>query len=223
MKTVLAVAVHPDDETLGCGGTLLNYASHGVSLHWLIMTSAHEPDFSAHQCAQQEAQIEKVQRSYPFTTLHWLRLPTTRLETLPLNDVIGVIRPVIEDIRPQEVFVPNRSDIHSDHRVTFQAMAAVLKPFYMRSYGVQRVLACEVLSETDAAPPLAEHAFIPNVFVDISKNLDRKLEIMHLFESEIHPEPMPRSPSAIRAQARYRGSTIGVMYAEAFMLLYELL
>jgi LmbE family N-acetylglucosaminyl deacetylase len=92
----------------------------------------------------------------------------------------------------------------------------------MRSLGVSRVLACEVLSETDASPPFAENAFLPNVFVDVSDTLERKLEIMQIYETELHPGFLPRSPSALRAMARFRGATIGVEYAESFMLVREL-
>jgi LmbE family N-acetylglucosaminyl deacetylase len=218
---VLVIAVHPDDETLGCGGALLNYAAQGNSLHWLVVTASHEPEYSSAQGLGQVEQVHAVERAYPFATLDWLKFPTTRLERVPFNDLVRAIRAAIERLRPEIVFVPNRSDVHSDHRIAFQAAMAVLKSFYMRSLRVRRVLACEVLSETDAAPPLAEHAFVPNVFVDVSTTLKRKLEIMGLYKAELQPDPFPRSPSAIRALARYRGATIGVEYAEAFMLVRE--
>jgi len=220
---VLAISVHPDDETLGCGGALLKYASQGDTLHWLLVTSAHPQDFSEEVIEQQAQQVFSVETAYPFTTLDWLKLPTTRLETLPLNTLIKAIEEVVERIDPEIVFVPNPSDAHSDHRVTFDAAMVVFKPFYMRKRGVCRVLACEVLSETDAASPLAQTAFAPNVFIDVSAIIERKLEILSLYESELHPDPLPRSLSAIRALARSRGATIGVEYAEAFMLIREVI
>jgi LmbE family N-acetylglucosaminyl deacetylase len=218
----LAIAVHPDDETLGCGGTLLRLAAEGASLHWLLMSVVEPPEFSAAAAAAESAQVEAVRRAYPFATLDWLKLPATRFETAPLGGVVARIREVIARIRPDHVYIPNRSDVHSDHRVAFQAIHAVVKSFYMKSLGVRRVLACEVISETDAAPPLPECAFVPNVFVDISQMLERKLEIMQCYDTEVHPEPLPRSLSAIRALARVRGATMAVPYAEAFMLIREL-
>ena len=216
---VLTIAVHPDDETLGCGGTMLKMAAEGDTLHWLVVTSAQAPQFSAEQIAQQARQVAAVQAAFPFATLDWLKFPTTRLDMLPLNDLVGAIRAVVARLRPETVFVPNRADVHSDHQVAFQASQAVLKSFHQSALGVRQVLACEVLSETDAAAPLAERVFLPNMFVDVSATFARKLEIMRLYESEVQAEPMPRSPSAIQAQARVRGATIGVHYAEAFMLL----
>lgn len=218
---VLAISVHPDDETLGCGGTLLKHASQGDTLHWLLVTSTHLQDFSAEVIKQQAQQVSSVEKAYPFTTLDWLKLPTTGLETLSLNTLVKAIEGVVERVGPEVVFVPNPSDVHSDHRVTFEAAMAALKSFNMCKQGVRQVLACEVLSETDTASPLTQTVFTPNVFIDVSSTIERKLEIFSLYKSELHPEPLPRSLSAIRALARYRGATIGVEYAEAFMLVRE--
>jgi LmbE family N-acetylglucosaminyl deacetylase len=219
---ILTVAVHPDDETLGCGGTLLKYASEGAALHWLLITAAHAPAYDEATIACQSAQVDAVNRAYPFQDLHWLKFPTTQLDQLPLNDLVGAIRDVVATVRPEIVFLPHHADVHSDHRITFDAASAVLKSFYMKDLGVRRILSCETLSETDAAFPMAHTGFVPQSFVDITETLERKLEIMKLFASEIHKEPGPRSLAAIRALARMRGASVGVPYAEAFSVLREL-
>jgi LmbE family N-acetylglucosaminyl deacetylase len=221
-RRILVVATHPDDETLGCGGTLLKLVQHGARIFWVLVTAALEPDYSADYIAMQAKQVENVRQAYPFESLTWLKYPTTRLDALPLASLIVALQKCLAQIRPECVFIPNRSDVHSDHRVVFHALSAVLKPIYMCSLGVNRILACESISETDAAPPLPECAFLPTVFVDVGETFERKMEIMGLYKSEIHAEPLPRSPSSIRAQARFRGSTIGVEYAEAFMLVREI-
>lgn len=220
--TTLAIAVHPDDETLGAGGALLKHIAAGERVEWLVVTSVQAPEFSAATDALQKKQVAAVEAAYPFAKLHWLKLPSVRLDRLPLNEIVTAIRRVVSACRPEVVYVPNRSDAHSDHRVVFDASMAVLKSFYMASLGVKRVLACEVISETDAAPPLQENAFVPNVYIDISAHLKRKLEIMSIFASEVQSENMPRGLSAIEALARYRGASVGVRHAEAFMLLREI-
>lgn len=222
MSKSLVIAVHPDDETLACAGTLLKHKARGDSIHWLLVTSAQKPHFSAQSIAQQKEQVQIVEKAYPFDSFDWLKLASTQLDRLPMGDVVMALRGVIERIRPQTVFIPHRADVHSDHRVVWNAANSVMKSFYMQALGVQRVLSCEVSSETDAAPPIAENAFLPQVFEDISETLERKLELMALFESEVHPEPGARSLSAIRALARYRGGSIGVQYAEAFSLVREI-
>lgn len=220
-KDILVVATHPDDETLGCGGTLLKLAHQGAPIHWLLVTAPHEPEYSAKQIIIEAKQIEDINQAYPFESLTWLKYRPSQLETLPLGLLIEELRECIVKIRPACVFIPNRSDVHSDHRVVCQALSAVLKPIYMRSLGVNRVLACEAISSTEAASPLPENLFLPTVYVDISDTFERKLDIMGLYKTEIQSEPLPRSPSAIRALARFRGASIGVKYAESFMLIRE--
>ena len=135
---VLTISVHPDDETLGCGGALLNYAAAGDSLHWLLLTACQHPQYTAQQIKTQEEQVYAIERAYPFETLDWPKFPTTQLDLVPFNELVKAIRSTVERLRPDIVFVPNRSDVHSDHRITFQATLAVLKSFYMRSLGVKR-------------------------------------------------------------------------------------
>ena len=151
MKKVMVVSPHPDDETLGCGGTLLKHALQGDALYWIIVTSAHEPLYSETDIQAQAMQVECVMKAYGFHKLDWLKFPAARLETIALNDMINALRNAITAIHPEIVYIPNRSDVHSDHRIVSQAMQAVLKSFYMRSMGVRQILAYEVLSETDAA------------------------------------------------------------------------
>ena len=110
-------------------------------------------------------------------------------------------------------------DVHSDHRVSFSALYSCLKSF--RHPFVKQIYSFEALSETEFAVATSDNAFVPNVFVDITPYIDKKLEIMSMYEVELMEEPWPRSLSTIKALARVRGSRAGVMYAEAFQLLYE--
>jgi LmbE family N-acetylglucosaminyl deacetylase len=217
---VLVIAVHPDDETLGCGGTLLKLAANGDEIHWMLVTSMHAPEFTPEQAAGQEARVAAVQRAFPFRSLHWLKLPTLRLDTLPMAGLVAAMRKPIEDLRPDLVIIPNPTDAHSDHRVAAQAALAVLKSFYLPALGVRKVMAMETLSETEAAAPLGA-GFRPQVFVDITGSFARKQEILGLYTEELHPDPLPRGPSSVQALARHRGATIGTTYAEAFMLVRE--
>ena len=220
--SALVVAVHPDDETLGAGGTLLKHLARGEEVHWLIVTAAKAPGVPDSVYQQQKEQVERANKAYPFSSMTWPGLPATLLETLPLTDLIAPIEAAVKALRPETVYLPNRSDVHSDHRVVFDACQAVFKAFYMRERGVRRVLMMEVASETEAAPPFAENAFLPNVYEDITEQLERKLEIMALYEAEVHPDPLPRSLSMLRAQARVRGAAVSVAYAEAFQLVREI-
>ena len=150
-----------------------------------------------------------------------LGFPAIRLDTVPESDLIKHIREVISRVKPEIVYLVHHGDVHTDHSVIFTATMSVLKAFHMTSFGVGRVLCFETLSSTEAGPSLSNRTFIPNVFSDITPFVERKIEMMGLYQSEAHADPLPRGPSAIRALARYRGATIGVEYAEAFMLIRE--
>jgi LmbE family N-acetylglucosaminyl deacetylase len=218
---VLAVSAHPDDETLGCGGTLLRHGAQGDRLFWLVVTQAHAPQWPAAVIDKKADEVRQVAAAYGMERTDKLGLPTTRLDVLPQSELIDAIRRVVADVRPEVVYLVHDGDVHGDHHAVFQATLCVLKAFYMRQMGVQRVLSYETLSSTEAAPPQFARQFVPTVFHDISPHLDRKLEIMSLYDSEAQSGPMPRGPEAIRALARYRGATIGVQHAEAFMLIRE--
>jgi N-acetylglucosamine malate deacetylase 1 len=219
MNKVLVVAPHPDDETLGCGGTLLRLAEQGAQLGWLIVTGLTD-HYSDAQRKERDSTIDRVSAAYDFDKTYSLDLPTTALDTLPMGDIIEVISNAINDFQPDWLLLPHHGDVHSDHRIVFDACAACSKWF--RYPSIKRVMSYETLSETDfALPSSGRPIFQPNYFVNISDQLTRKLEIMSLYDSELGEFPFPRSLTALEAQARLRGAQSGYHAAEAFMLLRE--
>jgi LmbE family N-acetylglucosaminyl deacetylase len=125
----------------------------------------------------------------------------------------------INEVKPDVIYLNHYSDIHSDHNNTFNAVMYLHKNLSVSI--IKRILLFETLSETEFAPAIGANAFSPNVFVDITPYMEKKLEIMKLFTTEQMEEPLPRALSTIKALGRYRGSRIGVQYAEAFQLIYE--
>jgi N-acetylglucosamine malate deacetylase 1 len=218
-ERILVVAPHPDDETLGCGGTLLRTAESGAQLAWLIVTCMSEENgFNKSRIHGRDAEIDKVSSLYGFSDVFKLRLPTRQLDVIPMADLIEQFSAVFNAFIPTQVFLPNRSDAHTDHRVVFDAGAACSKWF--RYPSVQRVFAYETISETEFSLD-QRSTFQPNVFVDISSFLERKLNIMSVYRSEMADFPFPRSDEAIRALATLRGATSGYHAAEGFHLLRE--
>jgi LmbE family N-acetylglucosaminyl deacetylase len=220
---VLVISAHPDDETLGCGGTLLKHIERGDRISWVVVTEAFQPDWSEEVIRRMTRQVESVARAYPVEKTFKLGFHTTRLDSLPIGQIIEAIRSVAEVVRPNIVYVVNGGDVHSDHRIVFAATMSVFKPLYMQRLGVNRILSYETISSTDAGVSQLCAPFLPTVFSQITGFMDRKIEIMQLYETEIQPDPLPRGPSALRSFARFRGATVGVEYAEAFMLLRELI
>jgi LmbE family N-acetylglucosaminyl deacetylase len=126
---------------------------------------------------------------------------------------------VIQEVRPSIVYLPNHSDVHTDHQITFRATISCCKIF--RAPFIRKILMYECLSETEFALAISSEAFIPNVFVDITDEFLREVEIFKVYESEIMRPPFPRSIESIRSLAQSRGSFIGNKYAQAFCLLFE--
>lgn len=220
MGKVLVVSVHPDDETLGCGGSLLRHKSMGDYLYWLILTNVRTEDgWDSSLVENRQNEILKVSEIYEFDKVISLDFPTMKLDEIPIRLIIKNISDVINDLQPTLIYLNNRSDIHSDHKVAFNAVISCTKNF--RTPYIQKIYMYECLSETEFAPALSENTFIPNTFIDITEFIERKLEIMSVYFSEIMPENQPRSHRAIKSLAAYRGSRIGVDYAEAFSLIFE--
>jgi len=222
MQKILFIAVHPDDETLGCGGTILKHRENGDEIYWLIITSSTSnclSDSAEQKIGQGPAEIKSVAAKYGFVKTIELDFPEILLDTINFSELVSKIDLAINEIKPNVIYTINRSDVHSDHRISFDAVYSCTKNF--RKPFIDRILMYETLSETEFAPSLFENAFVPNFFVDISDYMEMKLEIMAIFSSELMSDNFPRSFSAIKALASYRGSRIGVKYAEAFVLLFE--
>ena len=221
MSRILVVAVHPDDETLACGGTLLKHKNVGDEIHWLITTDIKESDgFDSHVVLNREEEIKKVSEQYQFNTVNRLELSTMKVDEYSMSTLIGRLSKVITKIQPEIIYLPFKSDVHSDHRTIFNATYSCSKSF--RYPFIKKIYMMETLSETEFSPSTKEDSFIPNVFVDISSYIDKKIEIMSIFSSEIGEHPFPRSLRNIKALATLRGATAGCEYAESFMLLKEI-
>jgi LmbE family N-acetylglucosaminyl deacetylase len=215
----LVVAPHPDDEVLGVGGTLLRRKADGAKVAWLIVTAISvQSGWSEEKVKQRADEIKRITELFGFDEVFTLNFPTTQLDRVPMSDLVAGISEVFRSFKPEEVYVPHPSDVHTDHRVVFDAAASCTKWF--RCPSVKRVLAYETLSETDFRLD-TDKGFRPNVFVDIEAFLDGKLRAMDIYASELGAFPFPRSHEAIRALAALRGAASGFKAAEAFELLRE--
>lgn len=221
MKKVLIISVHPDDETLGCGGSILKHFKNKDEVFWLILTNINDEQiWGKERIDQRQLEIEKVASLFGFKKTIKLNFDTTKLDQLPLDKLTEEISHAIKEIKPEIIYLHNRSDVHSDHRISFDAIISATKTFN-HPY-IQRVMMYETISETEFAPAVQENAFMPNYFVDITEYIDKKIEIMKIYKSELKEHPFPRSERNIRALATFRGAQCGVNSAEAFMILKEI-
>jgi len=216
----MIVAPHPDDEVLGAGGTLHRRKSEGNQIGWLIMTQmGGDESYSVEDKRRRNLEIEEVKHFFNFDFIEQLDFETKKLCEIPTSILVKNVSRSLSEFAPDELLIPHYSDVHSDHKITFNVIASCTKWF--RNSHVRRVLSYETLSETGFGLG-REASFNPNYFVDITTFLDSKVKAMEIYSSEIEEFPFPRSGEAIESLAKYRGASAGVKAAEAFELLRDI-
>lgn len=222
---VLVFAPHPDDEVIGCGGTIARYVSEGAEVYVCIATSGKPPVFDNSEAAKNGwpclnyPESKKCHDLLGIKETFYLQFPAVFLEKESRYEVNKKILEVILKVRPDIVFMPHFGDMQKDHLVVAEAVMVAVRPKH--EHIVKTVYAYETLSETEWNIPHATNAFIPNVYVDISKFLDKKLEALGCYASQLGEFPNPRSLKAVESNSYVRGSTMGAAAAEAFMLIRE--
>ena len=220
MKNILFVSPHPDDETLGCGGTIFHHKKKKDNIFLLIVTNLGE-DFgwSKKSIVRRTKEIEKIKKFYNFKEVFHLNFPTKYLETIPVSKIIDEISKIIKKTNSQILYIPAKDDIHTDHQVVSKACLSSIKWF--RNPTVKKVMGYEVISETNFN--FSKNSFKPNIFIDITPFIKKKISAMKIYKSEIKKHPFPRSEKAIKSLAILRGSQSGKHFAEAFQLYIEIL
>jgi LmbE family N-acetylglucosaminyl deacetylase len=215
----MVIAPHPDDEVLGVGGTLLRRKSEGAKISWLIVTSMNsEFGWCGDNIKKRSDEIRLISKLFRFDSVYELNFPTTRLDQVAMCDLVAAISNVFNSFEPEEIFLPHPSDVHTDHKIVFEAASSCAKWF--RHPSVKRILTYETVSETDFGL-VQNQSFCPNVFIDIRPFLKEKLGAMDIYKSEMGSAPFPRSAEVIQALATIRGAASGFEAAEAFELLRE--
>jgi LmbE family N-acetylglucosaminyl deacetylase len=222
MSIVVVVAPHPDDETLGCGGTLLRHYANGDDVYWLIMTTMSEKHgFSKEAMLARTKEIDSVSKEYNFSGVYQAKFITSTLDVVPKSKLISVVSYFFNKVKPDIVYVPYRDDIHSDHAAVFDSVASCTKSF--RYPFIRSVRAYETLSETEFSIRTDGCGFNPNLWIDISLYMDKKIDIMRLYSGEMKAHPFPRSERNIKSLATLRGATINTDYAESFVAIKEII
>lgn len=215
---ILIFAPHRDDEIIGVGGTLLKRKAAGDRVTVCVVTAREGmelPDST-------KILHEEMKKAHEFCGIdEYIGLPfwANDMENFPRKDLNKAFFDVIAGTQPEEVYLPFWRDLQKDHQVVTETAMVALREKY--DHPVKRIYAYETLSETGINLPTADNTFIPNVYEDISDYLEDKKKALGFFRTQIHPFPDLRSAESVEALARFRGATVNVMAAEAFMLIRE--
>lgn len=217
VKRVLVVAPHPDDETIGAGGTIAKFTAEGHEVAVLIV-SGHLPPL--YKQADYDKTVEEAHRAFAILGVshsRFLEIPATRIGLEPVSEVNGRIADVVKEIGPQIVLCPF-PDRHIDHRLVFESVMVATRPVGP-GRGIELLAAYETLSETHWNAPHMEPNFVPNWVVDITEYIQRKVDALKCYESQIPAFPGARSVEATDALAKFRGTQAGFRYGEGFQVI----
>lgn len=216
----MVIAAHPDDEALGCSGTLTRHTQAGDRVYILFLADGETARFEVANIDKRSAAADAAAEIMGAEPPVFLGLPDNRLDSLPLLDVVQLLEAHIQNINPEIIYTHHGGDLNVDHRVTHQAVLTACRP--MPGRNVTAIYGFETLSSTEWASPETSPGFKPVRFVDISKHLNNKIAALKCYDDEMRPFPHSRSYEAAEHQARLRGASIGVDAAEAFSVVREL-
>jgi LmbE family N-acetylglucosaminyl deacetylase len=221
--SVLVVAAHPDDEILGCGGTITRLAREGREVRIAILAEGISSRYAQREDADQEqlrhlhARAQQAADKVGAKELVLCKLPDNRLDTVPLLDVVKLVEELVARFKPEVIYTHHPGDLNVDHGVVHRAVLTATRP--VAGQRVKEIYAFEVPSSTEWAFQRLEPLFRPNVFVDITETLETKIEALACYDTETRKFPHPRSAEVLRAIATRWGSVVGLPAVEAFELI----
>lgn len=220
-KKILVVAAHPDDEALGCGGSIARWVDEGSQVHLAFLSDgigARSPDaLEANDAlAQRRTAAECAADVLGVHSIQFDDLPDNQLDSMPLLHITQRVEALIGNFKPDTVVTHHGGDLNIDHRRVHQAVITACRP--QRGHPVRTILCFEVASSTEWQPPGSGAPFVPDWFIDISATLSRKLAALDGYAAEMRDWPHPRSREGVEYLARWRGAIVGCDAAEAFML-----
>lgn len=216
-KTILVVAAHPDDEVLGCAGTIARHTAEGDAVHLIVMadgvgsrTNGQHDERGVRVAAQRYAS-----EALGFVSSHSLDFPDNRMDSLPILDIVQPLENLLRELQPSTIYTHFDGDLNVDHRLTYQAVLTACRP--QPGCSVREILSFEIMSSTEWAG-ISSPAFVPNVFVDISGYWLVKKQALEAYGFEMRSAPHSRSIDHLDVLSRHRGACIGVERAESFVL-----
>ena len=218
-KNILIIAPHPDDEVLGCGGIIKKLSSENQVIV-LVSSRGVAKLYSDVRIENGRREARAAHAVVGVAKTLFLDYPAPELDTIPLADISRSFSEIIQQHEIDVLFLPHRGDIHHDHKIVFNAGLVAARP--VGNCRVKEIYCYETLSETEWAAPFSDDAFIPTCFVNIEASIEAKKKAMKCYKSQLREFPNSRSLETIETLAKFRGSTVGMQYAEAFMIIRQI-
>jgi LmbE family N-acetylglucosaminyl deacetylase len=221
-KSILVVAAHPDDETLGCGATIAKHTANKESVSVVTLTGG-TASRDESKPADETARREAASKAMEVLGAKWIgkgNFPDNQLDTVPLLDIVKYLESFKKKNNYDLIYTHSLGDLNIDHKLTAQAVITAFRPQPNETFN--EILSFEIPSSTEYSVSELRAAFDPNVFIDIEDFFEIKLCALKHYESEMKDYPHPRSYEALENLAKYRGSSSGLRMAEAFRLIKKI-
>ncbi len=215
-KIVLVIAAHADDEVLGCGGTISRHVGEGDIVYTVIMADgvSSRKENDRKEILDRTAAAERAREILGVKKNYYLEFPDNKMDSICMLEIIQRLESIVEEIRPNIIYTHHRGDLNVDHVVTHQAVLTACRP--IPGSCVEAIYAFEIMSSTEWAAPQVS-PFLPNHYVDITNYLMKKRSALQEYNIEMREQPHSRSIQNLMALAHFRGNTMGVNSAEAFI------
>ncbi len=225
MKKILVIAAHPDDEFLGCGASLLLLKKKGSIIKTIFLADGESSRLIKKNkidlIKKREDQAKNIAKKSKFLKPSFLRLPDNKLDTVPFLKIVKFLESEIKKFRPDTVFTHFENDLNIDHQISYKAVVTATRP-HSKTF-VKKIYCFETPSSTEFNfTRKQKKLFNPNLFIDVGGEINKKIKLLKIYKDEIRSWPHSRSLKSIKNLASFRGSQIGVKFAEAFILLREL-
>lgn len=212
---ILVISAHPDDEVIGAGGTIARHIAENDQVDWCIVTQPYSPPWPRDAIEVAREQVEAVRLALGIRRTFFLGFPTVKLNTVPNMELVAALQRVVDEVRPEIVYTTPSGDVNQDHNIVFEATLVATRP--LPGSTVRRLLSYEI----GPTGRFGHTPFVPDVYVDIQQFLDKKLEAMKCYETELKELPHPRSLTGLKLVAQERGLSVGLKAAECFRLIRE--
>jgi N-acetylglucosamine malate deacetylase 1 len=221
MDNILVIVAHPDDEVLGCGGTIARHSNNGDKVHVICMTNGvSSRNSSTKEIQNRQNAAQNAANILGVLSIKFLDFPDNKMDSVPLLDIVQKIESATKDMNTRVIYTHHIGDLNVDHQITHKAVMTAFRPTPLSS--VKEIYTFEIMSSTDWNFS-AKNTFKPNYFIEISNYIDLKLSALNAYNMELRNTPHSRSISNIESLAKFRGNTVGVDMAEAFMVLRKLI